>query len=194
MTSYSESSLTSKMELFSRAVSHWKSFAIFAKVSVLEVWIGSESAHSVQKASTPPFSIENFYIFLQPSLFPTFDYIFFDIIAPMCNGVNAKINLWEKQCLTPHSIDTPHHFYKETWASLPSMFYDFSKVWEILLLIILVATAISIMLHYVGCKIKAFSNLSEKNSLEQIRVTFFWNLFWQCKNEQKTFSGLLKIL
>ena len=35
---------TSQMELFTKIVKHWKSLIIFAKISILDVWQGSEYA------------------------------------------------------------------------------------------------------------------------------------------------------
>ena len=41
---YSESSQTCKIELYVKMVNSWKSLTIFAKNSILDVWLGSEYA------------------------------------------------------------------------------------------------------------------------------------------------------
>ena len=42
LEAYSEACQTSKMELFAKTINGWKSLTIFAKISILDVWQGSE--------------------------------------------------------------------------------------------------------------------------------------------------------
>ena len=41
---YSELSRISKMDLFMKIIHGWEPFTIFAKTSILDVWLGSEYA------------------------------------------------------------------------------------------------------------------------------------------------------